>query len=229
MIVYARQFRFLYWFRHVCHNRHNIRNTKATKEKIGHQRLQVSSFFTQLHKLPSQQRGSLFIWFHFRSSYMIYFIYICHIHLFHGNIYEVNTCMNVASSVQKVSYSKPLHNKSRCLNTMWSFLTFKVINTWIFLYFQKVLTMKLWRNTQFTTAILFAVRGESVSKEIGGWVRLPVWRHVWRQWFSKWRAKCSSKRLIKFSKLLRKYCSDYLDLEIYGSYFHRNVQWCNEF
>ena len=137
--------------------------------------------------------------------------------------------VDIASSVQKVSYSKPLHNKSRCLNTMWSFLTFKVINTWIFLYFQKVLTMKLWRNTQFMRAILFAVRGESVSKEIGGWVRLPVWRHVWRQWFSKWRAKCSSKRLIKFSKLLRKYCSDYLDLEIYDSYFHRNVQWCNEF
>ena len=155
MIVYARQFRFLYWFRHVCHNRHNIRNTKATKEKIGHQRLQVSSFFTQLYKLPSQQRGSLFIWFHFRSSYMIYFIYICHIHLFHGNIYEVNTCMNVASSVQKVSYSKLLLNKSRCLNTMKSFLAFKVISTWIFVYFQKGFTLKLWQNIQFTTAILF--------------------------------------------------------------------------
>ena len=36
---------------------------------------------TQLHKLRSQLRGSLFIWFHFRSSYMIYFIHIYHIHL----------------------------------------------------------------------------------------------------------------------------------------------------
>ena len=36
-----------------------------------------------------------------------------------------------------------------------SFLTVKVINPRIFLYFQKVLTMKLWQNTQFTTAILF--------------------------------------------------------------------------
>ena len=62
--------------------------------------------------------------------------------------------VNIASSVQKVSYSKPLHNQSRCLNTMKSFLTFKVISTWIFLYFQKVLTMKLKQNTQFTTAIL---------------------------------------------------------------------------
>ena len=86
---------------------------------------------------------------------MIYFIYICHIHLFDGNIYEVNTCMNVASSVQKVSYSKLLLNKSRCLNTMESFLAFKVISTWIFVFFQKGFTMKLWQNTQFTTAILF--------------------------------------------------------------------------
>ena len=67
--------------------------------------------------------------------------------------------VNIASSLQKVSYSKPLHNKSCCLNPMImkSFLTFKVINTWIFLYFQKVLTMKLWQNTQFPTAILFCL------------------------------------------------------------------------
>ena len=38
---------------------------------------------------------------------------------------------------------------------MKSFLTFKVINTWIFLYFQKALTIKLWQDNQFTTAILF--------------------------------------------------------------------------
>ena len=67
----------------------------------------------------------------------------------------ISSLVNIASSVQKVSYIKPLHNKPRCLNTMLSFLTFKVINTWIFLSFQKVLTMKLWQNTQFTTAILF--------------------------------------------------------------------------
>ena len=63
--------------------------------------------------------------------------------------------VNIASSVQKVSYSKPLHNKSRCLNTMKSFLAFKVISTWIFVYFQKGFTKKLRQNTQFTTAILF--------------------------------------------------------------------------
>ena len=62
---------------------------------------------------------------------------------------------NIASSVQKVSYSKPLHNKTRCLNIMKSFLAFKVISTWIFEYFQKGFIMKLWQNTQFTTAILF--------------------------------------------------------------------------
>ena len=63
--------------------------------------------------------------------------------------------VNIASSVQKVSYSKPLHNKSRCLSTMKSFLAFKAISTWIFVYFQKGFTTKLWQNTQFTTAILF--------------------------------------------------------------------------
>ena len=63
--------------------------------------------------------------------------------------------VNIASSEQKFRYSKPLHSKSRCLNTMKSFLTFKVINTWISLYFQKFLTMKLWQNTQFVTSILF--------------------------------------------------------------------------
>ena len=73
--------------------------------------------------------------------------------------------VNIASSVQKVSYYKPLPNKSRCLNTMKSFLTFKVINTRIHLYFQNVLTMKRWQNIRCTTAILFcfiltAQRGE---------------------------------------------------------------------
>ena len=43
--------------------------------------------------------------------------------------------------------------------------------------------------------------GDGVSKEIGGSVRLPVWRHVSRRWLSKWRTKCSSKRLIKILNL----------------------------
>ena len=44
-------------------------------------------------------------------------------------------------------------------------------------------------------------------------------RHVSRQRLLKWRAKCSSKRRIKISILSRKYCSDFLDLEIYMSLF----------
>ena len=44
--------------------------------------------------------------------------------------------VNIALSVQKVSYSKPLHDKSRLLNTMKSFLAFNVISTWILVYFQ---------------------------------------------------------------------------------------------
>ena len=44
--------------------------------------------------------------------------------------------VNIALSVQKVSYSKPLHNKSRCLNTMKSFLAFEVVSTWIFVFYE---------------------------------------------------------------------------------------------
>ena len=57
-------------------------------------------------------------------------------------------------------------------------------------------------------------KGDDVSKEIGGSVRLPVWRHVSRRWLSKWRTKCSSKRRLKISNSSRQYCSDFLDLEI---------------
>ena len=62
--------------------------------------------------------------------------------------------VNIASNVQKASYSKPLHNKSCCLNIMRDFLTFKIINTRIF---KKFLLWNFWQNTQFqfTTAILF--------------------------------------------------------------------------
>ena len=56
--------------------------------------------------------------------------------------------------------------------------------------------------------------GEGVSKKICSTVRLPVWRHVSRQPLSNWRAKYSSKRWIKLSILSRKYCSDFLNLEI---------------
>ena len=50
----------------------------------------TKNMYMQLHKLCSQLRASFLIWFHFRSSYMIYFIYICHIHLLHGNIWTHN-------------------------------------------------------------------------------------------------------------------------------------------
>ena len=69
----------------------------------------------------------------------------------------------------KVNYSTSLHNKSRCLNTTKSFLTFKIINTGIFLYFQKVLSLKLGRTpSSIRTAILFcfictAWRGEYLT------------------------------------------------------------------
>ena len=40
---------------------------------------------------------------------------------------------------KKVSYNKPLHNKSRCVNTMKSFLNFKVINLGYSCIFKKFL------------------------------------------------------------------------------------------
>ena len=52
--------------------------------------VEVLNFCMRLHKLRSQLRGSFFIWFHLGSSYMIYFIYIYHIHLCHGNIWTHN-------------------------------------------------------------------------------------------------------------------------------------------
>ena len=60
---------------------------------------------------------------------------------------------NIASSVWKSTTVNHFAIKSRCLNTIKSFLTFKIINSGILLYFKKVLTLK--QNTQFTTAILF--------------------------------------------------------------------------
>ena len=51
---------------------------------------------------------------------------------------------SIASNALKFSYRKSLHNKSRCSNTMKSFLAFRIMNTRIFLYLQKDFTLKLW-------------------------------------------------------------------------------------
>ena len=50
---------------------------------------------------------------------------------------------NIALSVWKSTTVNHFATKSRCLNTMKSFLTFKIINSGIFLYFKNVLTLKL--------------------------------------------------------------------------------------
>ena len=58
--------------------------------------------------------------------------------------------------------------------------------------------------------------GGGVSKEIGGSVRLPVWRHVSSRVsdFQNGEQSVHRKRRIKISNLSRKYCSDFLDLDI---------------
>ena len=131
----------------------------------------VNSGYDQGERCLSPMSFALLTCWHVQFSKMFAFLFLHKL----TSIYRQNWCcekipksqnsdkatsfssvvVNTASRVQKVSYSKPLHNKSRCLNTMKSFLAFKVISTWIFVYFQKGFTMKLWQNTHFTTAILF--------------------------------------------------------------------------
>ena len=56
---------------------------------------------------------------------------------------SVQVNKNVASSIWKSTTVNHFAIKSRCLNTIKSFLTFKIINSGIFLYLKKVLTLKL--------------------------------------------------------------------------------------
>ena len=59
------------------------------------------------------------------------------------------------SKMQKITLNVDLKMALLLFNSMKSFLTFRIISTGIFVYFQTVLNLKLWQNTQFTTAILF--------------------------------------------------------------------------
>ena len=60
-----------------------------------------------------------------------------------SSISSVVVNKNIALSVWKLTTVNHFTIKSRSLNTMKSFLTFKTINSGIFLYFIKVLTLKL--------------------------------------------------------------------------------------
>ena len=60
-----------------------------------------------------------------------------------SSISSVVVNKNIALSVWKSTSVNHFTIKSRRLNTMKSFLTFKIINSVIFLYFIKVLTLKL--------------------------------------------------------------------------------------
>ena len=73
--------------------------------------VEVLNFCMRLHKLRSQLRGSFFIWFHFGSSYMIYFIYIYHIHLFHGNIWTHNwPAPNSSGFIAQLVWASPVQS-----------------------------------------------------------------------------------------------------------------------
>ena len=64
---------------------------------------------------------------------------------------------NIASSVWKSTTVNHFAIKSRCLNTMTSFLTFKIINSGIFLYFKKILTLKLGKTPSSRQRFCFAL------------------------------------------------------------------------
>ena len=63
---------------------------------------------------------------------------------------------NIASSIWKSTTVNYFAIKSRCLNTMKSFLAFKIINSGIFLYFKKVLSLKLGRTPSSRQQFCFA-------------------------------------------------------------------------
>ena len=97
---------------------------------------------------------------HVRFSKLFAFLFLQKL----TSIYWQNlSCEEIPSSLDSdkaallilLSYSKSLRNKSRRSNTTKSFLTFRIINTSKFLYFQKVLTIKLSQKTHFTTNNIF--------------------------------------------------------------------------
>ena len=64
---------------------------------------------------------------------------------------------NIASSVWKSTTVNHFAIKSRCLHTMKSSLTFKITNCGIFLYFKKVLTLKLGKTPSSRQRFCFAL------------------------------------------------------------------------
>ena len=64
---------------------------------------------------------------------------------------------NIASSVRKSTTVNHFAIKSRCLHTMKSPLTFEIINFGIFLYFKKVLTLKLGKTPSSRQRFCFAL------------------------------------------------------------------------
>ena len=73
---------------------------------------------------------------------------------------------NIASSVWKSTTVNHFAIKSRCLQTMKSSLTFKIINFGIFLYFKKVLTLKLGKTPSSRQPFCFALYSSSSAVNI---------------------------------------------------------------
>ena len=78
------------------------------------------------HSLPTMLRGSFFIWFHIRSSHMIYFICIIHFHIFHGNIWTHNwPAPNVSGFIAQLVERRTRIARSRVQAPLKSWIFFQ--------------------------------------------------------------------------------------------------------
>ena len=73
-------------------------------------------------------RGSFFIWFHIRSSHMIYFICIIHLHIFHGNIWTQNwPAPNVSGFIAQLVERRTGIARSRVQAPLKSWIFFRLL------------------------------------------------------------------------------------------------------
>ena len=72
--------------------------------------------------------GPFFIWFHIRSSHMIYFICIIHLHIFHGNIWTQNwPAPNVSGFIAQLVERRTGIARSRVQTPLKSWIFFRLL------------------------------------------------------------------------------------------------------
>ena len=77
---------------------------------------------------PCKKISTFFIWFHIRSSHMIYFIYIIHLHIFHGNIWAQNwPAPNVSGFIAQLVERRTGIARSRVQAPLKSWIFFRLL------------------------------------------------------------------------------------------------------